>query len=1252
MSVLATVVASAVGRFAFRGGYAFDAETAARWFADVRELEAALEALGPCGDVLELAAGTAIWTRHLLRHAERVTAVDAVAEVLELNRARTRGAADYALADVFEWEPPREFDVCFFGFWHSHVPSRRFEAFWQLVGRALKPEGRVLLVDNARRCDSRHLVSSTGEIARRRLSDGREFDIVKRFWEPRELEREVAAVGWRERPHDGERLLHLRLGHEGPLIVADGRAVVCASGDPESVQRPAASDSFGSARALTSFRPLERLGTRLEPPCMPTCASCGREVAGDFAFCPHCGTKLATPPAREQRKVVTVLFCDVAGSTALGESVDPEALRALLARYFERMKAIVERHGGSVEKFIGDAVMAVFGVPVVHEDDALRAVRAAQEMREALPELGVEARIGVNTGEVVTGTEERLATGDAVNVAARLEQAAHPGEALLGAETVRLVGAFVETEPPEPLALKGKAEPVRAWRLVAIRDAPERRHGARFVGRARELAILREAWERVRAERRCELVTLVGEAGVGKSRLVAELLASVHATAVRGRCLPYGEGITYWPVVEVVKQLGVRPADEAAAAAIRSLLGEADAAISSEEIAWAFRKTLEEAAGERPLAVVFDDAQWGEETFLDLVEHVALHSSGAAILLVCIARPELSDRRPTWPVTLRLAPLDEDDLGQLLAERVSEGLRDRIVRAAGGNPLFAEEMVAIAEEAAGEVVVPSTLRALLAARLDRLEAGERSVLERGAVEGEVFHRGSVRALEADGGEVTPRLAALVRRELIRPDRAQLPGEDGFRFRHLLLRDAAYDALPKATRAALHERFAAWLEERGAAVVELDDIVGYHLEQAARYKQELGAPDRALAERAGERLAAGGRRALWRGDERAAASLLERALDLTRPIRLDVALELDLASAIAESDPRRAAEIAVSVAERARQAGDDTGEMLARVVAAAHRARFADDPAYDELEALGRAAVPLLEQAGDHGGLVHVWEVLAMTVANVRWRYEQQAHAAEQAVRHARLAGRPATRVFALDTALVYGPRPADEALRALDAALPEAPAPRPLLNRAWLLAMLCRFDDAWSLAWDARDRVRELTGRDAGESQLAEIATLAGDHEAASQHLGALCRRLQERGERRFLSTYAPRLGRALCALGRHDEAESLAQLGRELGDEDDVATQVLWRQVQALVLARRGDHAEAVSLAREAVALTEETDALTFQGYALSDLGEVLALAGRRDEATVALQQALECYERKKNLAMVAQVRPRLEALRAEATA
>ena len=979
---------------------------------------------------------------------------------------------------------------------------------------------------------------------------------------------------------------------------------------------------------------------------MPICASCGRGSEGDFAFCPYCGAELGSvPPAREQRKTVTVLFCDVTGSTELAESTDPEALRALLARYFERMKRIVESHGGTVEKFIGDAVMAVFGVPRVHEDDALRGVRAACEMRDALPGLGVGARIGVNTGEVVTGTEERLATGDAVNVAARLEQAARPGDVLLGEATFALVREAVDVEAVEPLELKGKREPVPAYRLVSVHEAPERRHETLFVGRMGELETLRQAWRRVCEERRCELVTVVGDAGGGKSRLTAEFLSSVDARSVGGRCLPYGEGITYWPVLEVIKQLDALPSDPAAADSLRSLLGETEQATSAEEIAWAFRKLLEQQA---PLVCVFDDIQWGEETFLDLVEHLALLSTAAPILVLCLARPELPERRAEWPVALRLEPLPEADVDELIPETLTADLREKISRASGGNPLFVTEMVAMAVATEGELVVPPTLQAVLAARLDQLENVERSVLERGAVEGEIFHRGAVQAL-SDGRQVTPRLASLVRKSLIRPDEAQLPGDDAFRFRHLLIRDAAYGALSKATRARLHERFSAWLEERGGDLVELDEILGFHLEQAARYRAELGQPDPGLAERAGARLADAGRRALWRADYRAAAPLLERALELTRPLRLDVSLELDLANA--RQVPREQAAIAERAAERAREAGDRLGEALALVCAAEARILFADDPVVDELERLARAALPLLEHAEDHAGLARVWHALG-NVANFRAQFEERAQASEQALRHLRLAGRRNSGLAGLSSALVLGPRPADKALRTLDSVLPENPDPGTLLRRAQLLAMLGRFDEAWALARPAAERVREVGGVHPGDvgqgdTELAEIAALAGDHATAAGHLRRDCDAYQRGGDRAHLSTYAPELGRSLCALGRHDEAAPLAQLGRELGDEQDLVTQMLWRQVQARVHAHRGEHAEAERLAREAVEIAKLTDALNHHGDALCDLAEVLAAAGRTDEAAETLEQALEYYQRKKNLAMVAQVRPQLEALR-----
>ncbi|HET9325073.1 MAG TPA: adenylate/guanylate cyclase domain-containing protein [Gaiellaceae bacterium] len=954
----------------------------------------------------------------------------------------------------------------------------------------------------------------------------------------------------------------------------------------------------------------------------------------------------------EQRKTVTVLFCDVVGSTTLGENLDPERLRALLARYFERMQAIVERYGGTVEKFIGDAVMAVFGVPVVHEDDALRAVRAASEMRDEFPELGLQGRIGVATGEVVTGTEERLATGDAVNVAARLEQAAQPGEVLLGRTTLDLVRDAVEVEAVEPLELKGKAEPVPAYRLTVVHEAREPHHLGRFVGREHELAFLRDAWERVHADRRCELVTVVGDAGVGKSRLVAEALASIEATVVRGRCLPYGEGITYWPVVELLKQLELSTRDALAAPAIGSLLGETDAATSAEEIALAVRKTLEQAAGEGSLVVVFDDIQWGEETFLDLVEHVALLSAGASILLLCLARPELTERRPAWPIVLRLGPLGEQDVDELIPEGVGDEARERIARAAAGNPLFVEEMVSMARERDGEVDVPPTLQALLAARLDQLETADRRVLERGSIEGEVFHRGAVQALASDETPVTPRLAALVRKELIRPETAQIRNEDGFRFHHILIRDAAYEALPKATRAELHERFAAWLEEHGTGLVELDELLGYHLEQASGYRTELGLPDDTGAARAARRrLTAAGHRAQLRSDYTAAVALYERASGLLQPAEIDLTLETELVDALLWSG--RGADAALrarSLTERSAAAGDRVGELCGRIKEG-FCAMYLEPEASGGLTPLVERALPVFESAGDDVALYCAHRAAGWS-AFTSAQTDAALKAYELAAAHARRAGLPHELLGWRAIFRLYGATPVSEVLVWLDENEQRAGRDHWFrASRGMGLAMLGRFDEARAILAETRSELAERGGGldlatlTALESAMIEL--LADDPVAAAALGEEGCTLLEQLGERAFLSTASATLAIAFSELDRLQEAEAWAARAAELGATDDTYTQMLWRRARAKALARSGVYDEAETLAREAVAIGERTEGLSDQGDAYSDLAEVVLLAGRADEAAAALEQALERYERKENLTMAGRTRDRLAALR-----
>jgi class 3 adenylate cyclase/tetratricopeptide (TPR) repeat protein len=952
-----------------------------------------------------------------------------------------------------------------------------------------------------------------------------------------------------------------------------------------------------------------------------------------------------------QRKTVTVVFCDVTGSTALGESTDPEALRALLARYFERMKGIVEAHGGSVEKFIGDAVMAVFGAPVTHEDDALRACRAAVEMRDTFPELGIAGRIGVNTGEVVTGTEERLATGDAVNVAARLEQAAQPGEVLIGKETLGLVRTAVEVDEERLLRLKGKAEEVPGWPLLAVTGEVERRFATPMVGRDTELRRLRDAFQQAVHDRSCQLFTVLGSAGVGKSRLAAEFLGGLDARVARGRCLSYGEGITYWPVVEILKQLDTLPEGDPARP-LRFVLGESEAPAAPDEIAWGFRKLLEQEARGQPLVCLFDDLHWGEETLLDLVEHVADLSRDAPLLLLCLARPELLERRPSWgggkwnATTVLLEPLDAAETERLLTELggVDDELRERIVQVAEGNPLFIEEMLALVHDSGGAAVeVPPTIQALLAARLDQLDPAERTVLEHGSVEGRTFHRGTVAALADGDGAVDQRLVALVRKELVRPDRPQLSGDDAYRFRHLLIRDAAYDALPKATRAELHRRFAAWLEQHGRELVELEEILGYHLEQAARYLDELGHENRELALAASERLGVAGTRAFWRGDPRAAVALLERGLGLSRPHRLDIQLETALAHSLEDIDLARGVAVADAAAERAEAAKDEADAALARSVAA-HLRLHSGDSSVDEVERLARVALPLLEARGDDDGLGHVWQALGM-VANMHSQFEAWADALEHAVFHVRRVGHRLGGSLVLSVPLTMGPRPAEDALAKLDSLSGDQPHPGDLGLRGVLLAMLGQIDEAWAVAIPADARAREL-GISGGDIWLSEIALIAGDRQAAAEYLRRGCEEMEERGATAQLSTYAPQLGRILCMLGDPDQAERLASKGRELGDPEDVWTQALWRQAQALVRSTRGEHADAVRLTQEAIDWWARTDALPRQGEAQVDLACVLEAAGRRDEAIVAWRTALDCYERKQVLPLATRVRERLAEL------
>jgi class 3 adenylate cyclase/tetratricopeptide (TPR) repeat protein len=1023
-----------------------------------------------------------------------------------------------------------------------------------------------------------------------------------------------------------------------------------------------------------------------------TCANCGRENPADAGFCNACGSPLTVAPApRAQRKTVTVLFCDVTGSTAMGERLDPESLRQVMRRYFDAARKVIEQHGGTVEKFIGDAVMAVFGVPVLHEDDALRAVRAADGLRDALSILNSElerdygttvtVRTGVNTGQVVTGTEERLATGDAVNLAARLEQAAAPGEIVIGPETWRLVRDAVTVEPLAPLELKGKSLPVSAYRLVTLgteaRDT-DHRVGTSMVGRGNQLRMLNDAFTNVVDGRSCSLFTLLGAAGVGKTRLTAEFLGGIDAIQLRGRCLSYGEGITYWPVITMVKQLLGMPAgaeaaalmerDGAVATPIKALLGDAAATTSSTEIAWAVRKVLEAAAGAKPLVAVFDDVHWGEQTLLDLIEHIGDFSRDAPILVLCLGRPELVDRRPGWgggklnATTVLLEPLNAADTESLIDELLPAGggmpsdLRDRVRATAAGNPLFVEEIVAMVRESGShDVIVPPNIKALLAARFDQLRPEERGVLERGSIEGQSFHRGAVEVMAPEEHDVAGRLMTLVRKDLLRPDRPVFAGEDAFTFRHLLIRDAAYDSLPKAERAALHARFADWLIEHGTDLEELDEIAGYHLEQAYRYRADLGPVDeatRAVATAGATRLLAAGRRALDRGDPQATINLLERAERLLPDGHIEFGLEEVLMHALTVAGRlNEAIERADRAAARYTSAGLPIRALQAQLMGTMWRGSV-DPLAYDDaLITLVERARPEIEHSHDHSALASL-EIVAGYIDHNRCRFDAALVAITRAREHALEAEEPwiatNSRAFAA-AAVANGSMPIDEVLAWLDRDQQENRGFQPFLPiwTAFCLAFEGEFAEARSLFADSLSQFRErgMTVFAAITMQVAwYIETLAGDLGAAEHVAVQGVEELEQLGERAWLSTQECQLGEALYALGRYDEADQWARRGLELGGTDDIFTQILGLDVRAKVLAQHGDFGEAFNLAERAAQLAAATQAPFQKAEAALALGEVLFLSGNVPGALEQSRRAAALFESKRAPAGVAYAR-RVEA-------
>ena len=1004
---------------------------------------------------------------------------------------------------------------------------------------------------------------------------------------------------------------------------------------------------------------------------------------------------VSAPPAHEprpaakqvSRKTVTVLFADFVLAPTRGDTIEPETLEPVFSYLGDELAQIVERHGGSIHWSSEIEIVAVFGLPRVHEDDALRAVRASVELREAIGALSprlesdfgvrVDVRVGVNTGQVVAGVAfASPAMGGASSVAARLGRAGAVGEILIADATKELVRDAVTVERVDG-----------AWRLVDVFAGAlgvERRLESPTVGREQELATLRRAYESVVRERSPSLVTVLGPAGIGKSHLARAFFESLDGDArvLVGRTAAYGEGSTFAPLVEIVRRLGgeapldtiravvaADPERDVIVERVAAAIGLSESGGQTETTFWAVRKLFEALARERPLVVVLEDLHWAEPTFLDLVEHIVDWAFDSPILLLGLSRPELLDERPTLTgagrnvSSLSLKPLGDAE-SEVLIDNLGDGAaldtdrRARIADAAGGNPFFLEQMVAMhTVEGASPTAVPPTIQALLAARLDRLEPEQLSLLEHASIMGKEFWPSALAELapEPPTGALNTTLRELVRKQLIEPTRATIPVGDALRFHSGLIRDAVYESVPKRARAALHERVASWLARaiREQVVGQYEEVLGHHLEQAYRYLDELGPVDdhaRAVGRAGADHLGAAGRRAFARGDMAVASGLLVRAAGLLQagePERLE--LLPTIGEALQETgDFARSLE----VLDEAIEAGDAKARVIRALVQASSGAGSSDAIVRE-----AEAAIAVFEPAQDDAGLATAYRMLAWA-HGTEGRYGVAADAAQRAIEHADRAGDTrqylrASTLYALSA--LHGPTPASEAIERCRQIVEDVAGDRRAeglvtVILGWLEAMRGDFDAAREHARRGRAILDDVgTNVLAASTVSSEIEMLAGDPAAAERDLRRDYDALTELGETYLRSTVAGDLAQAVYVQGRADEALDLAAIAEELAAEDDVISQVFWRSVRAKVLAGRGRGEEALPLVEQAVELIRGTDSPVTLARTLVDLAEVHSLADRPEEAREALAEAAALLERKENVVGAQRVADRLEALGGE---
>jgi class 3 adenylate cyclase/ATP/maltotriose-dependent transcriptional regulator MalT len=948
-----------------------------------------------------------------------------------------------------------------------------------------------------------------------------------------------------------------------------------------------------------------------------------------------------------ERKVATVLFVDLVDSTGLVAQADPEVVRQRVNRYFAQVSHCIETHGGTVEKFAGDAVMAAFGVPIAHEDDAERALRAALAIVPEVEALGLAVRVGVESGEVVVeDAQSTFATGEAVNLAARLQQAAQPGEILLGPAARRLAARAVEVENAGPVEIRGRAEPVWAWRVLRVHD-PHRVVSAPFVGRDGELELLENSLTRAVRDRRVQLVTLYGEPGLGKTRLVAEFVESLErVTALSGRTLPYGEGVTYWPLASMIKASAGITDDDPANNAFEKLrlcceseavadllavalgvLGAAEGERTPEQLTWAALRWAEQLADVQPLVLVFEDVHWAEEPLLELIEHLARSLRSAPVLIIAVARPELLDTRPSWGGGIRgasaieLVPLDARESEELADALMSESdvppaQRALVLERAEGNPLFLEEIARVlGDDREALDRIPDTVQALIAARIDLLEPEEKRVLQSAALIGRVFWRGALDRLASDL-DVGCMLDGLLAREFIVPEeRSTISGDRAFRFKHVLIRDVAYSGISKAQRAEQHQVFAQWVDER--AHDEFAEIRAHHLDEAAQLLDELdGTVPADLAREAAAAADEAGRRALRRGAFVVARRMLLRATELEptaarRYLAAHAAWRLSdvpsvrdeaegaLADARAEGLPDVEGRALVLLAELALHADSD--------VARAHD--LAD-------EAL--AILPLDELAG-------LYDAHSLLGTIFWWRGD-----AEGARRHgeatlelAHEAGRPELESLALTQ------------LAGVEGVQGHAAESLELLERATELAEKSGSREATAFALAVRGRRAVEGGLEQAEDDLRTALEIFGETGAAGRHgwaqanLGEIYRL---RGE---LTAAERTLRDAVRRLRTTHEQGYLAEAERQLAE----------------VLVKQGKLSEAERLVAEAQRRVGRGDVWT-RASILHALGVVRAAQGRTDEAEAAFADALAIIEPTMYVILARDVRASLESLRSRATA